>query len=93
MSQRAIELLNLGGGSHLILDIGCGSGLSGDELSAEGHMWVGLDISRDMMEVAGQRGVEGDMMQLDMGQGFKFRPGKFEKLEGVFDAAISISAV
>ncbi len=77
MSERAIELLNLQSDNQLILDIGCGSGLSGDELSEEGHVWVGLDISRDMMEVANERGVQGDMMQIDMGQGFKFRPGTF----------------
>jgi 18S rRNA (guanine1575-N7)-methyltransferase len=29
ISQRAIELLNLPDGPHLILDVGCGTGLSG----------------------------------------------------------------
>ncbi len=27
----------------------CGSGLSGEEISDQGHMWVGMDISRDML--------------------------------------------
>ena len=27
----------------------CGSGLSGEQLSDEGHMWIGVDISRDML--------------------------------------------
>jgi hypothetical protein len=27
----------------------CGSGLSGEELSDQGHIWVGLDISKDMI--------------------------------------------
>jgi 18S rRNA (guanine1575-N7)-methyltransferase len=32
-----------------LLDIGCGSGLSGEILDEEGHMWVGMDISPAML--------------------------------------------
>jgi 18S rRNA (guanine1575-N7)-methyltransferase len=32
-----------------ILDIGCGSGLSGEVLSDNGHYWVGMDISQSML--------------------------------------------
>jgi 18S rRNA (guanine1575-N7)-methyltransferase len=47
MTERAIELLNLKNNeSHFILDVGCGSGLSGEVLSEENHVWVGCDISR-----------------------------------------------
>lgn len=50
LTQRCIELLNLKEKEkYFILDIGCGSGISGTELTNEGHFWVGLDISRDMM--------------------------------------------
>lgn len=51
MTQRAIEILNLSDeeGPCLLLDIGCGSGLSGEVLSALGHHWVGLDISQAML--------------------------------------------
>ncbi len=52
MSQRAIELLELPEGKPaLILDIGCGSGLSGEELTDSGHFWIGLDISDSMLGI------------------------------------------
>ncbi|KFH48725.1 putative methyltransferase-like protein [Hapsidospora chrysogenum ATCC 11550] len=91
MTHRALELLDLPGPS-LILDIGCGSGLSGEILSElepeEGgpHVWVGMDISPSMLDIALQRDVEGDLLLADIGQGVPFRPGSF-------DAAISISAI
>nr|QVG59830.1 18S rRNA (guanine-N(7))-methyltransferase [Larimichthys polyactis] len=64
----------------------CGSGLSGDYLSEEGHYWVGVDISTAMLDVALDREVEGDLLVGDMGQGMPFRPG-------TFDGCISISAL
>ena len=86
MTHRALELLGLTEPSF-ILDIGCGSGLSGEILTSEGHMWPGLDISPSMLDIALQReGVGGDLFLSDMGQGVPFRPG-------TFDAAISISAI
>uniref|UniRef100_A0A4W4HKG5 18S rRNA (guanine-N(7))-methyltransferase n=1 Tax=Electrophorus electricus TaxID=8005 RepID=A0A4W4HKG5_ELEEL len=87
MSERAVELLNLAEDQPCyLLDVGCGSGLSGDYLSEEGHYWVGVDISSAMLNVALDRGVEGDLMLADMGQGLPFRPG-------TFDGCISISAL
>lgn len=91
MAHRALELLDLKGPSF-ILDVGCGSGLSGEILSSvepgQGgpHTWVGMDISPSMLDIALQRDVEGDLMLADIGQGIPFRPG-------TFDAAISISAI
>ena len=91
MTHRALSLLHLSSPS-LILDIGCGSGLSGSILStvpsSEGgpHIWVGMDISASMLDIALQRDVEGDLLLTDIGQGVPFRAG-------TFDAAISISAV
>ncbi len=138
MTQRALELLDLPGPSF-ILDVGCGSGLSGEILTRSGttirrrrrqgdglgeaeeniekeeddddvdededdeedsdddnslreeagngpHVWVGMDISPSMLDVALQRDVEGDLLLADMGQGVPFRAG-------TFDAAISISAI
>ncbi|KAK3074159.1 18S rRNA (guanine1575-N7)-methyltransferase [Teratosphaeriaceae sp. CCFEE 6253] len=91
MTHRALELLDLREPS-LLLDVGCGSGLSGEILSSvepeEGgpHMWVGMDISSSMLAEALGRDVEGDMLLADIGQGVPFRPG-------TFDAAISISAI
>ncbi|KAA8576220.1 hypothetical protein EYC84_006372 [Monilinia fructicola] len=81
MTNRALELLDLKTPS-LLLDIGCGSGLSGEILSAvpedEGgpHVWVGMDISASMLDIALQRDVEGDLMLSDIGQGVPFRAGK-----------------
>ncbi|CAG8452015.1 11296_t:CDS:2 [Paraglomus brasilianum] len=87
MARRALELLNLPPNtSCYLLDIGCGSGLSGEILEAEEHVWVGLDIAPAMLQVALEREVEGDLFLQDVGQGLGFRPG-------VFDGAISISAL
>ena len=58
--------------NYYILDIGCGSGLSGQILEEHGHEWVGLDISPSMLDVAVERDVEGDVMRSDIGQGFGF---------------------
>lgn len=88
ISERALELLALpdDGIPRLLLDIGCGSGLSGETLSENGHHWIGLDISQAMLNVALEREAKGDLLLGDMGQGLGFRPG-------VIDGAISISAV
>ncbi|XP_039689691.1 18S rRNA (guanine-N(7))-methyltransferase RID2 isoform X1 [Medicago truncatula] len=53
LSERALELLALpeDGVPKLLLDIGCGSGLSGETLSEEGHHWIGLDISPSMLSM------------------------------------------
>ena len=50
MSERAVELLGLPEGQpcHL-LDLGCGSGLSGETLTEQGHTWTGVDISGAML--------------------------------------------
>lgn len=56
ITERAIELLRLDDSRpSLVLDIGCGSGLSGQVLEEKGHMWVGCDVSRDMLNVAQER--------------------------------------
>lgn len=49
-------------------------------------MWVGLDISHSMLDVAADRELEGDLIHSDMGHGFGFR-------SGTFDGAVSISAL
>jgi SAM-dependent methyltransferase len=56
ITERAIELLRLDPSTpSLVLDIGCGSGLSGQVLEGKGHVWLGCDISRDMLNVANER--------------------------------------
>lgn len=87
MSERAIELLALPDDApRFILDLGCGSGLSGDVLEEQGHYWVGVDISQAMLDIAIERETEGDKLLGDLGQGIPFRAG-------AFDGAISISAL
>jgi 18S rRNA (guanine1575-N7)-methyltransferase len=87
MSERAIELLALPDDEpRFLLDLGCGSGLSGSVLEDWGHMWVGIDISSAMLDVAIEREVEGDLLLGDLGQGLPFRAG-------AFDGAVSISAL
>lgn len=90
MTERALELLVLPGWKEehgaLLLDVGCGSGLSGEVLTEAGHHWVGYDIAPSMLEVALEREVDGDLILADAGHGCPFRPGSF-------DGAISISAL
>eukprot|EP00210_Caulerpa_lentillifera_P001320 g1270.t1 len=87
LTERALELLLLpnDGVPKLLLDLGCGSGLSGEILEQAGHHWIGLDISHAMLTVALEREVDGDLCLADFGNGIPFRPG-------IFDGAISISA-
>lgn len=91
MTERALELLCLEEDvPHLLLDIGCGSGLSGQVIEENGHFWVGVDISEAMLEVANERKDEdemsGDVVLSDAGQGVPFKAGSF-------DGAVSISAL
>lgn len=88
MAERALELLALPDDDEprLILDIGCGSGLSGSVLEDSEHIWIGIDISKSMLDIAVEREVAGDVILGDMGEGMPFRPG-------TFDGAISISAL
>lgn len=89
LTERALELLALpsDGRRRLLLDLGCGSGLSGDALAAAGHAWAGLDIAPAMLAVAAARGVDGgDLLLGDMGHGLPLRAG-------CFDGAVSISAI
>jgi len=87
MCERAVELLALPEDDNcLILDIGCGSGLSGSVLEEAGHVWIGIDIAKAMLDVAVEREVGGDLVLGDMGQGMPFKAG-------TFDGAVSISAL
>lgn len=87
MTERALELLALPEDEQcMLLDIGCGSGLSGSVLEENGHIWVGMDISASMLKIAVDREVSGDLVLSDMGHGVPFKAG-------TFDGAISISAL
>jgi 18S rRNA (guanine1575-N7)-methyltransferase len=87
MTERALQILAIPEGRRaLILDIGCGSGISGSVLSENGHIWVGMDISQSMIKIAKENETEGDLLLADIGQGLAFRPG-------TFDYAVSISVI
>uniref|UniRef100_A0A5S6QIY4 18S rRNA (guanine-N(7))-methyltransferase n=1 Tax=Trichuris muris TaxID=70415 RepID=A0A5S6QIY4_TRIMR len=87
IAERALELLSLPKDEPcFILDIGCGSGLSGEVLSENGHHWVGIDISKAMLDVAAEKEVEGGLLLGDVGCGLPFRPGSFQ-------GAISVSVL
>lgn len=94
MADRCLELLALPESTvdstmprpSMLLDIGCGSGLSGELITEDGHIWVGMDISPSMLEIALERDSEGDLLLGDMGQGVGFRAG-------VFDGAIRYERV
>lgn len=71
----------------MLADVGCGSGLSGRELTAAGHAWVGLDISPAMLQLAASADAcAGRLGLADMAQGLPLR-------SGALDGAVSISAV
>lgn len=87
MTLRALDLLNLDKEHpHFLLDLGCGSGLSGEILTEEGYNWIGMDILPSMLATGLDRDVEGDLFLSDLGTGVPFRAG-------TFDAAILISAI
>uniref|UniRef100_A0A915DHD5 PCI domain-containing protein n=1 Tax=Ditylenchus dipsaci TaxID=166011 RepID=A0A915DHD5_9BILA len=102
LAERAYDLLELPEDQPgVLLDIGCGSGLSGEILTENGHEWMGLDISKDMLsefslhsycvtsvDLVAQEDNEtdGELLLGDMGLGLPFKPG-------CFDGAISISAI
>uniref|UniRef100_A0A7S1X296 Methyltransferase type 11 domain-containing protein n=1 Tax=Tetraselmis chuii TaxID=63592 RepID=A0A7S1X296_9CHLO len=96
LTLRALELLELKAfcrDNPLLLDVGCGSGLSGRVLSERGMTWLGTDISMSMLthlavneRQEGSSTLECGYALSDAGQGLPFR-------ENVFSHAISISAV
>ena len=50
MTYRALELLSMPPSQPaFLLDIGCGSGLSGEILDDEGYIWAGVDVAPSML--------------------------------------------
>lgn len=50
-----------------VLDVGCGTGLAGRELAALGYTDVdGLDLSNDMLRVAGSHGIYRKLIEADL---------------------------
>lgn len=85
-SELATRCLTLLGGvqpAAVILDVGCGSGLSTAVLRDASYACVGLDISREMLKQGTQHG---DTVLADVASGLPLRPCSC-------DGAISVSAL
>jgi len=81
MTQRALEFLELKKG--LILDVGCGTGFSMQEIKNSGFKVKGIDISQSMLDIAKKKG-------------YMVKKADFRKIpykDNNFDAIISISAL
>ena len=61
LTRRALELLALPDACHgYLLDVGCGTGMSGRVLERCGHEWIGVDLSHDMLQHAQAQGGPND---------------------------------
>lgn len=86
MALRAIQLLKIDVPCPVILDLGCGSGLSGECISDSGYEWVGADISPSMLGIALRNTPAIGLIKCDLGFQLPFRAESF-------DFSISISAI
>lgn len=61
-----------------LLDAGCGTGLSGSALNALGYANIeGLDLSEEMLAIAGSRGVYGNLACAALGKRLPWPDGHF----------------
>lgn len=96
ITQRCLEILNAPDNA-LILDIGCGSGMSTEQILDAGNRVVGVDISVEMLRLAQKRVscieyeyAEAqslcDFAAVDIGHGLPFKTASF-------DHAVSVSVL
>jgi len=74
-------------GEGTLLDAGCGTGLSGPSLKALGYRDIaGLDLSDDMLKIAGSRNAYGELKQAMLGGPLPWPDGYFRAFfsTGVF---------
>ena len=83
LSVRCMELAALprAGASSLVLDLGCGSGLSTLPLAQRGCTPIGVDLSLAMLLAARKAGAE--VVQADVSRPLPFRPGLFDGVTSV----------
>ncbi|KAG9396030.1 S-adenosyl-L-methionine-dependent methyltransferase [Carpediemonas membranifera] len=86
MAARAVQMLMIPESDHvpLILDLGCGSGLSGAALTEAGYHWFGMDVAPEMLHLA--KAETTDLIQMDIGNGVPFAAN-------TFDGCISVSVL
>ena len=90
MCERALQLLLLQEplNEKLILDLGCGTGMSSAAMAEHGITFVGSDLSEAMLRegIDRENTSGGDFLVSDMGSPMCFR-------DGLFDGVISISVL
>ena len=88
LTQRCLALLGPLPRCAVLGDLGSGSGLSGAVLSEAGITWLGLDVSRRMLNLAIQHepSARGAVALADLGGGLPLRAG-------CLDGAVSVSAL
>ena len=79
MHGAARRLLGPGAGS--LLDVGCGTGVHTAGFAADGWSVTGVDISRDMLRRARQRGLE--VLEADA-SALPFEPNSFDAVVSLF---------
>ena len=63
----------------LVLDVGCGTGLAGQELAARGFVHIdGIEISPEMMAVARERGAYRQLVCADLNTRLPFADGAYQ---------------
>jgi 18S rRNA (guanine1575-N7)-methyltransferase len=90
MTERALQLLLLSDplDEKLVLDLGCGTGMSSATIASHGITFIGSDLSDSMLRqaVEQENGEGGDFLVGDMGSPMAFR-------DGIFDGCVSVSAL
>ena len=89
LTERALELLQLDMTvPKLILDVGCGTSISGQVIQETGNFYVGIDVAGEMLlqAIKAVPGTPNSLARSDAGIGIPFRAG-------VFDAAIGIDVI
>lgn len=91
LTERALELIEIDNSiPQMILDVGCGTAISGQLLVERNQMFVGVDIAPEMLinavQVVPPLTTPNSYVRYDVGRGCPFRAG-------VFDAAIGIDVL